>query len=297
MPHTILLYYKYVSIENPQEFLEEHRALCQKLNLKGRIIIAHEGINGTVEGLDEDTKKYEEAVISDSRFSDMIFKRSEGTGEAFPKLSIKVRPEIVSLHLGDDDINPNELTGTHLDPTELHNWYENGDDFVVVDMRNDYEFEVGRFKNSIIPEGLENFRDLPNALPSIEHLKDKKVVTVCTGGVRCEKASGFLIKKGFKDVYQLDGGMATYMQRHPAKHFHGKLYVFDNRIVVGDGVDDPNLIVGKCGLCKTPCERFVNCDNKKCNLHFICCENCSDEEGFSFCSEKCTEIFSISKSC
>jgi len=289
MSHTILLYYKYTHIADPVQFRDEQRALCEKLNLKGRIIMAEEGINGTVEGLTEDTEKYIIETCKDSRFADMEFKKSEGTGVAFPKLSVKARKEIVSAHLGDDDVNPAEMTGKRLDPTELDSWYEDGKEFVIVDMRNDYEFEVGHFRNSIMPEGLHRFRDLPKVMPQIESLKDKTVVTVCTGGVRCEKASGYLVKKGLKDVYQLDGGMATYMERHLGKHFRGKLYVFDQRVVMGDGADTPESTIGTCKVCKQTSERYVNCDNLDCHLHFICCTDCTNEEGQSFCCANCKE--------
>lgn len=289
MAHTILLYYKYVDIADPTQYMHEHRTLCETLGLTGRIIIAHEGINGTVEGTTEATTTYMETMHADARFSDMVFKISEGTGHAFPKLSIKVRPEIVSAHLGDEDVNPQEVTGKRLDPDVLDQWYDEARDFVVVDMRNDYEFEVGHFENSIMP-GLQNFRDLPRVLETLEPLKEKTVVTVCTGGVRCEKASGYLVKKGFKDVYQLDGGMATYMARHPGKAFKGKLYVFDGRVVVGDSrPEEEQEVISSCKLCKQPSELYVNCANELCHLHFICCMNCRAEDERAFCCHDCKE--------
>ncbi|MEY2640937.1 MAG: hypothetical protein RL150_330 [Candidatus Parcubacteria bacterium] len=285
MSHTVLLYYKYVLIDNPEQFRDEQRALCEKLGLKGRIIVAHEGLNGTVEGTTENTAAYEAAMHADPRFADMVFKKSAGTGQAFPRLSVKVRKEIVTASLAEQDINPAEFTAPHLDPTELDTWYEADKDFVVVDMRNDYEFEVGHFEKSVMP-GLRSFRELPERLNELEQYKDKTVVTVCTGGVRCEKASGYLLKQGFTDVYQLDGGMATYMDRHPGKHFRGKLYVFDNRIVVGDGSERDD-VVGKCKNCETACEEYANCGNEDCHLHFICCDACIRDDGKAFCSAQC----------
>ena len=161
--------------------------------------------------------------MSDPRFSNTPQKKTAWNGETFLKISVKIRPEIVSLHL-ENDINPNELTGVHLKPEELKKWYESGKDFVVVDFRNDYEFKVGRFKNSIMPK-LQNFRDIPKALGDLHDLKDKTVLTVCTGGVRCEKASGLLKREGFKDVYQLDGGMVTYMEKFPGQHCTAVVHV------------------------------------------------------------------------
>ncbi len=290
MQYQILLYYKYVPIDDPTALMDSQRQLCSKLNLKGRIIIATEGINGTVEGTFEDTELYVQELTQDPRFTDIHWKKSEGTGNAFPRLSIKVRSEIVSSHLGERDVDPTKTTGKYLSPEELHQWFESGKQFSIVDMRNDYEHRVGHFENSMLPE-LANFRDLPEILNSIEHLRDKPVLTVCTGGVRCEKASGFLVTQGFTDVYQLQGGIVSYMEKFPNKNFLGKLYVFDGRIVMGFGDDaaDDYVMLGRCDLCDTPSERYVNCANPTCHKHFICCTNCAPEISAAFCSEECSE--------
>ncbi len=288
--YEILLYYKYTNISNPEVFFQEHKLLCKKLNLTGRIIIAKEGLNGTVEGLSENTQKYVDIMLADPRFADMNFKRSVGTGNAFRRMSIKLRSEIVSAHLGSQDVNPAVTTGKYLSAEELHSWIHSEKEFYIVDMRNDYEFAVGFFKNSILPP-LKNFRDLPKILPKLSHLKNKTVVTVCTGGVRCEKASGFLVTHGFKDVYQLHNGIVTYMEKYPEEDFVGKLYVFDGRITMG--FNSPTIeheIVGVCKKCKIKCENFVNCARPSCNKHFICCQNCHDKNGKPFCSLWCSII-------
>ncbi len=288
--YEILLYYKYTNIANPDEFCREHRLLCEQLGLKGRIIITSEGINGTVEGLRENTQKYIDVVTKDSRFTDMNFKRSEGTGNAFPKLSVKSRTEIVSAHLGDEDVNPNETTGKYLEAEQLHAWIHSDKEFYIVDMRNDYEHSVGFFKNSILPP-LKNFRDLPKILPKLEHLKNKTVVTVCTGGVRCEKASGFLVTHGFKDVYQLHNGIVSYMEKYPNEDFLGKLYVFDGRVTMGfNSPSIPAVVVGRCRKCGKPSEHYVNCNQPSCHDHFICCENCLSKNKQAFCNWKCAFI-------
>ncbi len=283
--YTILLFYKYVKINDPVQLRNEQRLLCEQLGLKGRIIIAEEGINVTVEGTTENTEKYLKEYLSDPRFAGTHIKRSVGTGASFPKLSVKVRTEIVSLHL-ENDINPNQITGTHLKPEELKKWYEEGKEFYVIDMRNDYEFRVGRFKDSILMP-VQNFRDIPSALSHIEHLKGKTVVPVCTGGVRCEKASGLLVREGFKDVYQLDGGIVSFMEKFPASEFEGSLYVFDKRILMHFDPEDKHKVVGVCEKCDEKSERYVNCKYPRCNKHFICCESCSEKDGRSFCSLKC----------
>ncbi|TSC70975.1 MAG: UPF0176 protein [Parcubacteria group bacterium Gr01-1014_46] len=289
--YTILLFYKYVTIDNPEKLRDEQRALCERLELKGRIIVAKEGINVTLEGTTKNTEAYLKEYFSDKRFSDTHIKRSVGTGSAFPKLSVKVRKEIVTLGL-EDDIDPNQITGKHLKPEELKKWFETGKEFYVIDMRNDYEFKVGRFKDSkLMP--VQNFRDIPKALSYIDSLREKTVVPVCTGGVRCEKASGLLVREGFKDVYQLDGGIVTYMEKYPAQEFEGTLYVFDKRITMDfdaiNNLGDKHIIVGECEKCGAKSERYVNCRNPRCNKHFICCEECSEEDGKSFCSVECRD--------
>jgi UPF0176 protein len=283
----VTLYYKYVAIPDPAAFAERQRALCASLSLRGRILIGSEGINGTLEGESAAIEAYEAALRAETAadLSDIVFKHSPGEGKSFDKLKVKVRPEIVSGHLGEMDVDPSAESAPHLSADELRHWYETGEDFVVVDMRNDYEYQVGRFKDSVNP-GLENFRDLPKALPKLEHLKDKRVVTVCTGGVRCEKASGYLKKNGFGDVYQLDGGMHTYMERYPGKDFEGALYVFDHRMTIDFTKD--RAVVGKCRLCQAATERYTNCADDTCHLHFLCCDACQAAHGGAApCSETC----------
>lgn len=283
----ILLFYKYVYIENPEELAAEQREIQTRLGFKGRTIIAHEGINATIEGTSENLKKYLEWFLADPRFSTTHIKRSAGTGDAFRKLFVRVRSEIVAS--GEFcNIDPNQITGIHLKPEELHQWIESGKEFYIIDMRNGYEHAVGHFEDSIQPP-MDNFRDLPAFLGSIAHLKNKTVLTVCTGGVRCEKASGYLLANGFTDVYQLDGGIVSYMEKYPNEDFVGKLYVFDNRITMGFYTDDPkHTIVGKCIVCNKQCERFTNCGDINCHRQLIACESCEQAAGQNFrCNIPC----------
>jgi UPF0176 protein len=290
MKYVILLFYNYVQIEDPIALMHTQRTLCEKLGLKGRAIIAHEGINATFEGTAEAIEMYSAELLKDPRFTDTHLKRSDGTaiGNAFPRLSIKVRKEIVSLGLpAHEDISPKEITGKHLSPDELHQWFASGKKFKIVDMRNTYEHAVGHFKDSILPP-LKNFRDLPEALPTLESIKAETVLTVCTGGVRCEKASGYLVKSGFKDVYQLSGGIVSYMEKYettqagqsvqtsarPAGNFLGSLYVFDDRMTMAFAEKEQRLVVGKCALCGVSSETYVNCRYDACHLQFIACEKC-----------------------
>lgn len=291
----ILLYYKYVDISNPDEIAVQQRNFCNKHGLKGRIIIAKEGINGTIEGNTKETAHYIDFMNQHSEFSNIHYKKSAGTGNAFPKLKVKVRPEIVSMNLGSEDINPQFLTGKYLVPEELHDWFENKKEFYIIDMRNDYEHEVGQFEGSFLPS-LKNFRDLPYAIDELVHLKDKTILTVCTGGVRCEKASGFLLNKGFKDVYQLNGGIVSYMEKYPNQNFLGKLYVFDGRVVMGFNTDSPeHKVISFCTKCKSKSDNYIDCKYIHCkgHRHFICCENCLKDEVKSYCSEKCYQLASV----
>lgn len=291
MVYQVLLYYKYVEIEDPEEVQETQRLLCLTLNLKGRIIIAKEGINGTIEGTVEDTEQYIKAMERSKYFKGISYKKSAGTGNAFPKISVKVRPEIVTA--GMPALNPNNVTGKYITAEELHEWFETKKEFYIVDMRNEYEYISGYFEN-FIPSGMNNFFELEKVLPRLAHLKDKVVVTVCTGGVRCEKASGFLVENGFNDVYQLKDGIQTYMEKYPNEHFKGKLYVFDNRITVGFNIDEPeHEVVGKCDSCGKKTDSYVNCQYNFCHRHFILCTDCRDSEtGLAFCNDECKKNWS-----
>jgi UPF0176 protein len=297
--YQILLFYKYVRIENPEATRDWFRALCETLNLKGRLIVATEGLNITLEGKTEDTETFIKEMEKDTRFLNIHMKRSVGTGGAFPRLSVKVRNEIVTLGLGVCDVDPTVTTGIHLKPQELHEWLNppaggQKKEFYIVDMRNAYEHAVGKFAGSICPP-MDNFRDLPKLLKTIEHLKDKTVLTVCTGGVRCEKASGYLITQGFKDVYQLDGGIVSYMEKYPNEDFEGKLYVFDGRVAMGFYTDDPkHKIIGKCVGCTAPSENIVDCREFSCNGQFILCDVCekkqTEKRGYTHCVKGCKKV-------
>lgn len=290
MKPQVLLFYKYVTIEDPKALMDSVRALAKQHSLLGRVLVAEEGINGTLEGSKENTEAFAAALLSDERFTDMNVKRSEGTGQSFSKLYVKVRDEIVGTRFP-KNVDPRVRTAPHLSPDELRSWYENGEDFVVVDMRNDYEYQSGHFKDSVNP-GMENSRDLPKVMPVLEPLKSKKVVTVCTGGVRCEKMSAFLLEHGFEDVYQLENGMHTYMEKYPGKDFLGTLYTFDKRLTMDFGGD--REVIGRCKLCGDSTEKYVNCANNFCHLHFIACDACQKEEG-TCCSVECSEQVALER--
>ena len=206
--YSILLYYCYAEIKDQEAYREEHHLFCLEHDLRGRIIISPEGLNGTVSGEKEGCEAYMEYVKADSRFSKTEFKIEAHNRIAFAKLHVRVKPEIVHSSL--KHINPNEGTGTYVEPEDFNDILKNQDeDTVILDVRSNYEHKVGKFKNALTLD-IENFRDFPEKVKELDHLKHKKVVTYCTGGIKCEKASAYLIEQGFENVHQLHGGIIKY---------------------------------------------------------------------------------------
>ncbi|MEL7145522.1 MAG: rhodanese-related sulfurtransferase, partial [Bacteroidota bacterium] len=256
MKYNILLYYCYSEIEDVDAYREEHHLFCIENNLKGRIIIAGEGLNGTVSGAPEDCDKYMAYVRNDSRFSHVEFKVEPSEEHAFAKLHVRVKPEIV--HSGLHAINPTEATGTYVEPEQFKEILEEEpSDTVILDVRSNYEHKVGKFKNAVTLD-IDNFRDFPSKLEDLKQFKDKKVITYCTGGIKCEKASAFLLEQGFDNVYQLHGGIIKYGIEENGKDFEGKCYVFDSRVVKDVNTVNPKVI-SKCYITGKPSDRMVNC--------------------------------------
>ncbi|AOZ91829.1 rhodanese-related sulfurtransferase [Paenibacillus crassostreae] len=294
--YNILLYYKFVSIPNPEEFTAEHLKYCKDLGVKGRIIIAEEGINGTVSGTVEQTEQYMKDLHANPLFADMVFKIDESHEHAFKKIFVRYKQELVTFRY-DKHLDPNTISGKRLSPTEFHEQLQQ-DDVIVIDGRNDYEYEIGHFRNAIRPD-VESFREFPEWIrANLSEFKDKKVLTYCTGGIRCEKLTGFLMHEGFNDVAQLDGGIVTYGKdpEVQGRLFDGKCYVFDERISVPINHTDEDIVVGKCYHCGKSEDRYINCRYKLCNAKHVCCEECEAEHR-GFCSEECEDHFeNISKS-
>ncbi len=279
--YQILLYYCYSQIENPEDFREKHHLFCIENNILGRIIIASEGLNGTVSGTKEACAKYMQALRDDPRFAKIDFKIEESEGHAFQKLHVRVKSEIV--HSGLEHINPNQKTGIHLEPAAFKAMKDQ-EDVVILDVRSNYEHSLGHFKNALTLD-IENFRDFPEKVKELEHLKDKKILTYCTGGIKCEKASAFLLEQGFEQVYQLHGGIIKYGIEAGGEDFEGKCYVFDGRVSTQVNTVNPKVI-SKCYVCGTTSDRMVNCANPSCNNHVPICEKCGWEmEGA--CTDAC----------
>lgn len=287
MDYRVLLFYNYTPIDDPEVFVKEHLAFCRSLNLKGRILVAAEGINGTISGRVTDTEMYMKTMLADARFQDTQFKIDEAEGHAFKKLFVRPRKELVALNLT-EDINPRKLTGTYLSPAEFRERLFD-EETVVLDARNDYEYDLGHFKGAVRPD-IRNFRELPNwVAENKELLADKKIVTYCTGGIRCEKFSGWLLKEGFEDVAQLHGGIATYGKSPETKgeFWEGAMYVFDERIAVEINQVDKSII-GKDWFDGSPCERYVNCGNPECNRQILSSE-VNQEKYLGGCSTACRQ--------
>ncbi len=283
----ILLYYLYFDIEDPELYADQHRSLCETLGLRGRILIGKEGINGTVSGPREATDAYQNALREDPRSATIEFKVDPSADHVFPKLSIKVREEIVTLGLGAKDFSPNETSGTRLSPTEWHSAMQD-ENAVLIDGRNNYESDLGRFRGALCPD-IDNFRDFPQWVEeNREQLEGKKLLTYCTGGIRCEKLSGFLKNEGFDDVYQLEGGIVTYGKDEEVKGdgFDGLCYVFDERVGVEVNHTASHRLITECRACGKEHSEYSNCAWKSCNARIFICDTCAAESG-TYCDDEC----------
>lgn len=278
----ILLYYKFGPVSDPEAVKLWQRTLCEKLELKGRILISEHGLNGTVGGEIKDLKTYIKETKQLPVFKDTVFKWSDGSRDDFPRLSIKVRKEIVTFGAPEEiEVNEQGIVGggTHLKPHQVHELVEkHGNDVVFFDGRNAYEAAVGKFKNAVVPE-VEHTRDFAEELndPKYDAIKDKPVVTYCTGGIRCEVLSMMMKKRGFKDVYQMDGGIVKYGETYGDEGlWEGSLYVFDDRM--GMKFSDKAKDIGECTHCGTKTSNYENCANKACNKLRLLCERCASEQ-------------------
>jgi UPF0176 protein len=264
------------------------------LNLRGRILISTHGINGTLGGEIEALKKYIKSMNLHSGFKGIQYKWSDGEAADFPKLSVKVRDEIVTFGVPDEvKVSESGIVGggKHLKPEQLHNLIKKrGDEVVFMDGRNSYEAAIGKFKNAKVPN-TRTTKDFVRELekPEYEELKDKPVVTYCTGGIRCEILSALMKNRGFKEVYQVDGGIAKYGEAYGDDGlWEGKLYVFDNRMKVA--FSDKSKDIGECTHCAGKTSNYVNCALTSCNSLVLICENCIAND--TACSEKCTQQLS-----
>ncbi len=284
--HTILLFYKYVSIEYPKQIQKWLAQLCTNFGFKGRVLLGTEGINATLGGSVEHIDRFKEIMSAHPLFGDIDFKQSPGSADDFPRMQIKIRAEIVTL-----GISPEELKaadgGKHLTPAQTHELITNKpENLIILDARNKAEWKVGAFKGALKPD-IDHFRDFPAYVKAhADEFAGKQVITYCTGGIRCERASA-VVKKytNAQDVYQIQGGIHRYAEQFPDGYFRGKNYVFDGRIAVRVNAD----ILATCELCHKPCDDYINCRNTTCNKHFICCHECVIQYELT-CGISCQEL-------
>ena len=281
----ILLYYVFTPLSDPEAVRLWQRDLCESLGLRGRILISADGLNGTVGGDLPAIKRYLRKTRDYAPFKHLAITWSEGSGLDeqgrsldFPRLVVKVRDEIVSFGApGELRVDADGVVGggAKLSPAELHALVgERGDDVVFFDGRNAFEAEIGRFQNAIVPD-VANTREFVAELESgkYDHLKDKPVVTYCTGGIRCEVLSSLMKERGFGEVYQLDGGVVRYGEAFGDDGlWNGSLYVFDQRMSLD--FSDHTAVIGCCARCGEPTKNMLNCRDLSCREQLVVCPGC-----------------------
>lgn len=286
-------FYRYANIQDPQEFRNELFKTWTDMGILGRTYVAHEGINAQISVPEPSLDLFKSYLNTFPFLQNLRLNYAiDDDGKSFLKLAIKVRDKIVADGIDDPNFDPTNC-GTHLNAKEFNELLEK-EGTVVVDMRNHYESEVGHFEGAILPD-VDTFRDqLPLVAEMLEENKDKTILMYCTGGIRCEKASAYMKYKGYKNVYQLEGGIIEYArqaknQNLPSK-FIGKNFVFDDRL--GERITDD--IISNCHQCGKPCDTHTNCANDACHLLFIQCEECAQKhEGC--CSKDCLDFMYLPK--
>lgn len=290
----ILLYYKFTPISDPEAVKLWQKTLCDSLGLKGRILVSRHGINGTIGGDVDACKAYVKATKQYPGFKDIAWKWSDGAGEDFPRMSVKNRRELVGFKNSDDEFEVDENGvvggGKHLKPEQVNEMVEKyGDDVVFFDGRNAHEAKIGKFKNAVVPN-TNTSRDFIAELESNKYddIKDKKVISYCTGGIRCEVISAMMKKRGFKEVYQIDGGIVKYGEKYGDDGlWEGSLRVFDNRMMVN--FSDHTKTIGDCTHCGGKTSNFENCAHAECNDLVLICEKCKKNPDLLFHTKECKE--------
>jgi len=240
--------YKFERLDSLDTLIPEFQDKCDELELKGSVYLSPRGINFSISGTEENIEKYIEFMENDSRFLNIPLKRTFSETQPFRRMKVRLKKEIISL--GRDDIDPRELTGEYVSPQELLSMYENNEDVVVLDTRNEYETRVGLFENAVDLQ-LDTFRDFPKAIEQLpEEYKEKQIVMYCTGGIRCEKASAVMLKAGFTDVKQLEGGVLDYFKETGGKYWNGDCFVFDERVALDTDLNETEYIY--CYICREP---------------------------------------------
>jgi UPF0176 protein len=290
----VILYYKFVPISDPKTTMLWQRELCTRLNLKGRIIVSEHGINGTLGGNIEELRQYKREMNASEIFRGITYKWSNGSDDDFPRLCVKVKSELVAFGRSEEvEVNENGVIGggKHLKPEQVHELVkERGDEVVFFDGRNAYEAKVGKFKDAVVPD-TKRTRDFVAEIESGKYndIKDKPIVTYCTGGVRCEILSALMKKRGFKDVYQMDGGIVKYGEKYGDDGlWEGNLYIFDGRM--NHKFSEKAKDIGECIHCKSKTSNYENCANMPCNKLVLICDGCKKLSGKLFHTENCLKL-------
>lgn len=267
----IILYYKFVPVRDPDMTMRWQRELCARLGLKGRVIVSSQGINGTLGGPVECLREYKKLMGESITFKGIQYKWSDGGASDFPKLSVKVRTELVTL---EPEVTFDVFDqGTPLSPKQWHEFLADNPEAIVFDARNEYESDIGTFKNAIKPK-IKNFRDIKPELKKLP--KDKPVLTYCTGDIRCEYLSAYMKHQGFSDVYHLDGGIVKYGEEFGDEgYWEGKCYVFDKRMNIGFSPQAKDIAC--CVHCGVKTSQQDNCTNPSCHLQTVMCTDCSQK--------------------
>lgn len=290
--HRITIsFYNYFPIQNPQEFRDFLYKNLNELQVFGRIYLAKEGINAQISVPENELESFKTFLYSINELNGLRLNIAvDDDGKSFWVLKIKVRDKIVADGIEDESFDMNKK-GNYVNAQELNNLINN-DDVIMVDMRNHYEYEVGHFVNALeIPS--DTFREqLPMAVDMLQGKEDKNIIMYCTGGIRCEKASAYLLHKGFKNVFHLEGGIINYAQQIKKESldskFIGKNFVFDNRL----GEKITNDVISNCHQCGKPCDEHTNCQNNGCHLLFIQCKECAEKYN-GCCSIDCKETIHL----
>lgn len=290
-PRMTLSFYRYVLLSNLNELRDELFKQWSALGILGRIYIAREGINAQLSLPTAHFEAFKQWLNNNEYFANMPLKVAvEDNGKSFYKLAIKVREKIVADGLADDTFDVTNV-GKHLSAEEFNEALDLPGT-IVVDMRNQYESEVGHFENALLPDADTFKEELPIVVNELNDKKDHKILLYCTGGIRCEKASAYLKHHGFEDVNQLHGGIIAYAQEIKQKglesKFIGKNFVFDERL----GERITNDVIAQCHQCGAPCDDHTNCANEDCHLLFIQCEECKSKFE-NCCSEPCQQIIHL----
>lgn len=292
----IILYYGFAPVTDPEAVRLWQTTLCESLGLKGRILISRHGINGTLGGNMSALKSYVKQTKQYPGFKKIDFKWSDGEGDDFPRLSVKVREELVSFGVaGEIEVDTNGVIdgGKHLTPEEVHKLIETrGEEVFFFDGRNAYEAKIGKFKNAVVP-AVKTTKDFIGEIDSgkYDHLKKKPVVTYCTGGIRCEILSSVMKKRGFEEVYQIEGGIVRYGEKYgDAGYWEGSLYTFDGRMTVDFSPE--TKVIGECDVCGSPTKSFTNCANQSCHQLYLLCGNCLSNPSNIECTHAASETLS-----